>query len=79
MSVPKEYMDRMLDPEVELKKLNYSEDAIKAMMTLSTTQKKTGKVVEKYITTNESAFKKMAGNSIVVDMLFYVFKSLLVN
>ena len=49
------------------------------MMTLSNTQKKTGKVVEKYITTNESAFKKMAGNSIVVDMLFYVFKSLLVN
>jgi site-specific DNA-cytosine methylase len=79
MSVPKEYMDRMLDPEVELKKLNYSEDAIKAMMTLSTTNKKTGKVIEKYITTNESALKKMAGNSIVVDVLYYVLKSLFIN
>ena len=79
MSVPKEYMDRMLDPEVELKKLNYSEDAIKAMMTLSTTNKKTGKVITKYIATDESALKKMAGNSIVVDMLFYVFKSLLIG
>jgi oligoribonuclease (3'-5' exoribonuclease) len=72
-------MDRMLDPEVELKKLNYSEDAIKAMMTLSTTNKKTGKVITKYIATDESALKKMAGNSIVVDMLFYVFKSLLIG
>ena len=48
-------------------------------MTLSIADKKTGKVIEKYITTNESALKKMAGSSIVVDMLFYVFKSLLVN
>ena len=79
MSVPKEYMDRMLDPEVKLKKLNYSEDAIKAMMTLSTTNKKTGKVIEKYITTNESALKKMAGNSIVVDMLYYIFRSLFIH
>jgi hypothetical protein len=79
MSVPKEYVKRMLNPEKELMKINYTEEAIKSMMMMPIKNEKTGKVIMKHIATDESALKKMAGNSIVVDMLFYVFKSLLIG
>lgn len=53
MSVPEEYVERMLNLEKELKKKNHTVD--------------------------ESPLRKMAGNSIVVDVLYYVFRSLFIH
>ena len=76
MSVPSIYINRMLNPMIELQKLGYSEDEILSMMTLPIECKKTGIIKNKFIKTNDNALRKMAGNSIVVDVLYHVFKSL---
>lgn len=64
MGISEKHIDRMLHPREELAKLGYSEEEINKML-----------VVEM----DEAQIYKQAGNSIVVDVLFHLFRKMFID
>ena len=69
MGVPQEYIQRMTQPRVELKKLGYSKEQIDKLLTVH------GKVMK----VNDKKLYHQAGNSIVVDVIKHIYASLLLS
>ena len=68
MGVDDKYIDRMTKPREELTRIGYTHDEIDKLMTVD------GKQVK----VRDNDLCKQAGNSIVVDVLYHVFKQLLI-
>ena len=64
MGISEEHIDRMLNPREELQKLGYTEEQINEML-----------VVEM----DEEQIYKQAGNSIVVDVLYHLFRKMFID
>ena len=63
MGVEEKYIKRMTNPRVELKKLGYTDDQIDILLVHNNKDKD---------------LYKQAGNSIVVDVLYYIFEELFI-
>lgn len=69
MGVAEKYIKRLTSPRVELSALGYTEKDINDLMTVD------GKIIKN----THRSIGKQAGNSIVVDILYHIFKKILID
>lgn len=78
MDVPEDYIYRLTHPREGLKQLGYNDEEINKLFTVDY-KTKAENTIKKRIKNSDKDIWKQAGNSIVVNVLYHVFRKLFVN